>query len=116
MSSRESKEQGSSGRRGSESEGVEGSGGQPRQGSGRVERQGESEPKHHFEPGSSPSEQGEKEHRSPEVIARRQQGTAGAGTGQGGGSGTERSEEVAQGGDPGGEHTRHGRQGLTGDR
>lgn len=117
MSSRESTEQGKSGARGAEAERSEGAGQQPRQGSGRVEAAAEREPKHHFEPGSAPSEQGDRSNPSPEEIARNQQGFAGSGTGAGGsGAGGDRSEEVAQGGSPGEDHTRHGRERAPGDR
>lgn len=119
MSSRESTEQGASGRRGAEASKVEGTGQQPRQGSNRTEpRQAESEPKHHFEAGQAPSEQGDKSHPSPEVIARKQQGLAGSGGGHQGSRGAhgDRTEEIASGGEPQGDHTRHGRQELSGDR
>lgn len=119
MSNRESTTQGNSGQRGSEASQTEGDRGQPRQGANRVERpSGESEPKHHFEPGRAPSEQGEQEHPSPEVVARRQQGFAGTGTGASGSTGAhgDRSEEEAESGAPKGDHTRHGRQKTPGDR
>jgi hypothetical protein len=117
MGGNESREQGKSGQRGAESHGNEGSGGQVRQGSGRVEARSVDEPKHHFEEGHAPSEQGDQSSPSPEQIARNQQGFAGSGTGQSGSSaGGDRSEEQAQRGSPEGGHTRGGRQKLPGDR
>jgi hypothetical protein len=117
MSSRESTEQGRSGRRGAEAEKEEGTGKQPRQGSNRVEAAGDQEPKHTFEEGRAPSEQGDG-NPSPETIKRNQQGLAGGGTGQSGSHGSrgDRSEESAEAGSPREEHTRHGRQSTPGDR
>lgn len=116
MSSRESAEQGKSGRRGAEAPGNEGSGGQPRQGSQRVETRSDEEPKHSFMPGQAPSRQGDGDP-GPERIVQNQQGLAGSGTGrQGSHGGGDRSEERAQQGSPGEEHTRHGRQSAPGDR
>lgn len=118
MSNRESTEQGRSGRSGAEASQEGGRAGQPRQGAGRVEQpRGSDEPEHHFESGTAPSEQGEKDHPSPDVIARNQQGLAGSGRASGShGAHDDRSEEVAQGGEPSGDHTRHGRQSTPGDR
>lgn len=118
MSDRESTEQGASGRQGAEASQTEGEGRQPRQGSGRVEQpRTEGEPKHHFEPGHAPSEQGGQDHRSPEVIARNQQGLAGSGRASGShGARSDRSEELSASGEPQEEHSRHGRQETPGDR
>ena len=85
MSSRESTEQGRSGRRGAEASRTEGAGGQPRQGANRTEPYAaEEEQKHHFEPGQRPSEQGEEGSPSPDTVRRHQQGYSGTGTGQSG--------------------------------
>jgi hypothetical protein len=118
MSDRESTEQGASGRRGAQASQTEGEGRQPRQGSNRVEQpRGEEEPKHHFEGGRAPSEQGERDHRSPEVIAREQQGLAGRGGASGShGARNDQSEELSARGEPQEDHTRHGRQETPGDR
>jgi hypothetical protein len=118
MSSRESTTQGESGRRGSEAEQNEGAGRQPPQGSQRVEQpRGSDERKHTFDPGRAPSEQGESEHPSPEVIARHQQGLAGRGRASGSQPDrNDRSEERATRGEPADDHTRHGRQTTPGDR
>jgi hypothetical protein len=117
MGGNESREQGQSGQRGAESHGNEGSGGQVRQGSGRVEAPKVDEPKHHFEEGHAPSEQGDRSSPGPEQIAQNQQGFAGTGGGKSGSSaGSERSEEQAQRGAPSEGHTRAGRQNLSGDR
>jgi hypothetical protein len=96
MSSRESREQGESGRKGSEAEGTEGTGGQPRQGAGRVEARTQDEPRHHFESGRAPSEQGAKNSPGPEQIRQNQQGFLGTGTGkQGNHVRGDRSQESA---------------------
>jgi|GEM_PF-5682459 len=96
MSSTESREQGQSGRRGSEAEGNRGAAGQPPQGSDRVDKQAEKEPKHHFAEGHAPSEQGEQESPSPEQIKRGQQGLSGTGTGkQGSHAEGDRSQQEA---------------------
>lgn len=118
MSSKESTEQGRAGRSGAQAAQTGEPGGQPRQGSGRVEQpRGTDEPKHHFDSGEAPSEQGEQDHPSPHVIARNQQGHAGSGRASGShGAQDDRSEEVAHAGEPGGDHTRHGRQESPGDR
>jgi hypothetical protein len=81
--SRESNEQGRSGRKGADASRTAGQGKQPRQGSGRTEvyGAGEREEKHHFSPGHAPSEQGEMGHRSPDVIREHQRGMSGHGTG-----------------------------------
>src|SRR5690606_19392324 len=96
-----------------------GRGQQQPQGSGRVNQpRGEEGPKHTFQPGNAPSEQGEKDQRSAEVVARGQQGLGGAGN-RGSGSSraqSDRSEQEAQSGEPAGDHTRHGRQGTPGNR
>jgi hypothetical protein len=67
-----------------------------------------------FDPGQAPSDQGDKEHPSPHMIAQTQQGIRGQSPSRG-----ERSEEQAHDGEPQGQHTphaRHGRQHLPGDR
>lgn len=91
-----------------------GTGKQPRQGSNRTEttRQASAE-RTHFEPGEAPSEQGEKDHPSPHVIAQHQQG---AEPRSGSHAQGDRSEEAATRGQPRGTHARHGRQKLSGDR
>lgn len=118
--SKESTEQGKSGRRGAEAAQPNRQGDQPRQGAQRTEaRSAQSEePKHHFASGQAPSEQGEKGHPSPEVIKQHQQGLSGSGTGhQGaGGAHSDHSQETAVQGEPREEHTRSGRQDIPGDR
>jgi len=89
---------------------------QPSQASGRRSAEHEQPPtvRKGFEPGQAPSEQGERDHPSPHVIARHQQGIeprSGSHTAHG-----ERSEEEAQRGEPHGEHSRHGRQHVPGNR
>ena len=116
MSSRESTEQGRSGRSGSEASQEPGRGKQPRQTSERVEAAPlEDEPKHTFEPGRRPSEQGEIDNPGPERIAHDQSGFGGSGSG-GGQAGGDRSEEEAQRGSPRHDHTRQGRQSAPGNR
>jgi hypothetical protein len=118
--STESTEQGNSGKRGAEASRQAGSGDQPRQGDQRTEfyGTGDREEKHHFAPGHAPSEQGDNNTPGPEKIKEHQQGFGGAGGGHHGarGANTERSEEIASAGEPRGEHARHGRQHLDGDR
>lgn len=115
--SEEAKDQEWSGARGGPRAGrSEGTQPQPPQASGRRGAGHEQPPtvRKGFEPGRAPSEQGEKDHPSPHVIARHQQGIeprSGSHTAHG-----ERSEEEAQRGEPRGEHARHGRQHLPGDR
>lgn len=120
MSSKESTQQGESGKRGAEASRTDGAGSQPRQGDRRTEvyGAGEREPKHHFAPGHAPSEQGDDGTPGPEKIKELQQGFGGAGGGHHGarGADTERSEEIASAGEPHGEHARHGRHDLPGDR
>ena len=118
MSDRDSAEKGASGRRGAQASQADGEGRPPRQGANRVEQpRTEEEPKHHFERGRAPSEQGEQEHRSPEVIARNQQGLAGSGRASGShGARSDRSQERSVRGAPQEDHTRHGRQETPGDR
>lgn len=118
--SKESAEQGESGRRGSEASQQAGAGSQPRQGAQRTESQprGDSEPEHHFEAGRAPSEQGEQGSPSPETIREHQQGFRGTGAGhQGGGDAhSDRSQEASTQGPPREGHTRDGRQQTPGDR
>ena len=118
MSDRESTEQGASGRRGAEASRTESEGRQPRQGTNRVEQpRTEEEPKHRFEAGRAPSEQGEQDHPSPGVIAGDQQGLAGSGHASGShGARSDRSEERSVRGEPREAHTRHGRQETPGER
>lgn len=115
--SKEAQEQnmaGASGSRASQTPGVQA---QPEQGSNRspsARHDQEAEVRRSFEPGHAPSEQGEKEHPSPHVIAQHQQGMkprSGSHMGQ-----SDRSEEEAQRGEPEGEHSRHGRQNVSGNR
>jgi hypothetical protein len=89
--SRESNEQGRSGRKGAEASRTQGRGKQPRQGSDRTEvyGAGEREEKHHVSPGHAPSEQGEMGHRGPEVIREHQRGVSGHGTGHHGAKGAQ---------------------------
>lgn len=119
--SEEAKEQNASGQRGGPRQG----GPRPAvpdqvaQTSGRRSAQHESRPEERsgFAPGQAPSEQGEKDHPSPEMIARGQQGLRGQSPAHG--AHRERSEEDEQHGEPRGEHTRGARQGrqrLPGDR
>lgn len=112
--SKESTEQGRSGRNGAEAAQTEGAGGQPQQGSQRTELygSGDQEPKHHFAPGHPPSEQGDKSHPSPQAIKENQQGLAGSGTGHHGAgqANTDQTEEIATRGEQGGGDVRHGRQ------
>jgi hypothetical protein len=119
--SRESNEQGRSGRKGADASRTEGRGKQPRQGSDRTEvyGAGKRERDHHFEPGHAPSEQGEMDHRSPEVIKEHQQGlSSGHGAGHHGArdARSDRTQEAAARGEPRSEQVRHGRQHLPGDR
>lgn len=118
--SEEAKEQGMAGNRGAQAEQTPGMQAQPEQGSNRspAARHNQApEVRKGYEPGQAPSEQGEKEHPSPHVIARNQQGIeprSGAG-----GAHSDRSEEEAQRGEPAGEHEasgRHGRQSVSGER
>lgn len=121
MSSRESTEQGNSGKRGAEASHDGGTGGQPRQGDRRTEfygADGDQEPKHQFAPGHAPSEQGDNDTPTASQVVEHQQGFGGAGGGHQGarGAGTDDSEEVASTGEPRGGHARHGRHDLPGDR
>jgi hypothetical protein len=114
--SEEAKRQGMSGNAGAQAERTEGTGKQPAQASNRRSAQHEELPEERksFAPGQAPSEQGDKSHPSPEQIKQNQQGIgrqSGSHAGQG-----DRSEELAQGGEPRGEHARHGRQNLPGGR
>jgi hypothetical protein len=117
--SEEAKRQGMAGDRGSESEQMSGRGDQPEQGSNRspaARHTQDPEVRKSFEPGHAPSEQGEKGHPSPHVIAQHQQG---AEPRSGSHVQGDRSEEEAQRGEPQGEHgaaSRHGRQNIPGDR
>ena len=115
--SQEAQSQGMAGTRGAEASGTPGVQAQPEQGSNRspaARHNQEPEVRKGFAPGQAPSEQGEKDHPSPHVIAQHQQGTEPR-SGSHGVRG-DRSEEEAQRGGPGGEHTRHGRQGTPGTR
>lgn len=112
--SEEAKQQSMAGDRGAEAEG-----GEPQQQPPQISnRRG---PEHRTPPqvrkgfpeGEAPSEQGEKGSRSPEMIARNQQGI---GARSGKSAGGDRSEEEAVAGEPTGEHTRGGRQSIPGDR
>ena len=113
MSSRESTEQGDSGKKGAQASQTPGAGDQPRQGSNRTEfyGTGDQETKHRFAPGQAPSEQGNQENPGPERIKQNQQGFSGSGTGQSGSTPAhaDRSQESATHGEPRGEETRHGR-------
>jgi hypothetical protein len=118
--STESTEQGNSGKRGAEASREGDTGDQPRQGDRRTEfyGTGDREQKHHFAPGHAPSEQGDNGTPNPQKIKEHQQGFGGAGGGHHGARGaqTERGEEITSSGEPQGEHARHGRQHLPGDR
>lgn len=113
--SEEAKQQGMSGDRGTQaSQKPDHRPGQPAQASGRRPAEHEQEPevRRNFPPGHAPSEQGSKEHPSPHVIAEHQQGKeprSGSRTAHG-----NRSEEIAQRGEPEEEHARHGRQHVPG--
>jgi hypothetical protein len=88
--------------------------GQVRQGSQRAETKTERKTAGGFEPGHAPSEQGHQGKPKPEEIARHQAGmkaSAGHRTAHG-----QRNEESAQAGEPESEHTRGGRQEVSGDR
>lgn len=117
--SEEAQRQGMAGGRGAESEQMSGGGSQPEQGSNRspaARHTQEPEVRKSFEPGHAPSEQGEKGHPSPHVIAQHQQG---AEPRSGSHMQGDRSEEEAQRGEPKGEHTVHsrdGRQSVPGNR
>lgn len=115
----EAREQGMSGAQGGSRAERSGAGDGERtpQGSGRVENRGGERPgegQTGFAAGHAPSEQGESGHPSPHVIARGQQGI-GARSGNRPAHG-DRGEEEAQRGEPRGEHARHGRQSVSGDR
>ena len=111
--SKESTEQGQSGRQGAQASQTPGAGKQPRQGSNRTEvyGAGEQETQHHFAPGHAPSEQGEQGSPSPEKIKEHQQGLAGSGTGHhgAGAANTDVSEQTATSGEQRGGDVRHGR-------
>ncbi|HEX2091091.1 MAG TPA: hypothetical protein VHG28_01770 [Longimicrobiaceae bacterium] len=117
--SREAKEQGMSGTRGGAraAQDPDPTPGQPAQASGRRGAQHEQPPEErkNFAPGQAPSEQGEKDHPSPHVIAQHQQGIEGR-SGSSGGAHGNRAEEESQHGEPRGGHARHGREHLPGDR
>lgn len=118
--SKEAQEQGMAGASGAQASHSGGVGAQPEQGSNRspaARNNQEPEARKGFEPGHAPSEQGEKGHPSPHVIAQHQQGIEPRSGNHA--TGTDRSEEEAQRGGPDGEHTehsRHGRQHVGGDR
>jgi hypothetical protein len=119
----EAKEQNASGQRGGpRSEGQRSDADhQVPQTSGRRGAQHEENPEErkHFEAGQAPSEQGEKDHPSPHVIAQGQGQQGVRGQSPSHGAHREQSEEEAQGGSPQGTHTRsaqHGRQQMPGDR
>lgn len=114
----EAKEQGMSGARGGPGAAREPDPrpGQPAQASGRrgARHEQAGEARKGFPAGQAPSEQGEKDHPSPHVIAEHQQGVepqSAAHTAHG-----KRTEEEAQRGEPAEEHTRDGRQSVPGDR
>jgi hypothetical protein len=115
--SEEAQQQGMSGNRGAQAEQSEGAQGQPAQASNRRPSEHEQSPEQrkHFPEGHAPSEQGEKDHPSPHVIAQHQQGI-GRQSGSHAGSQGDRSEEAALEGEPRGEHARHGRQDAPGSR
>lgn len=108
--SREAQEQGLAGSRSARTPEQDS---QPAQASGRSGGGHRQEPeiRRSFPEGQAPSEQGEKEHPSPHVIARQQQGI---GSQSGSRAGGTDSEEQAQRGEPSGEHARHGRQKVPG--
>ena len=117
---KDSREQGTSGQSGPQAERMEGAGRQNPQGSDRApaqrhQHQGEDQ-RHDFEPGQAPSEQGEKDHPSPHVIAQHQQGMASRPRAGNTPADGDRSEQRAQSGEPREEHTRGGRQDVAGDR
>ena len=110
----EAKEQRMSGHQGGPNASQQGGGdGQAPQGSQRVENQTEPRMRKGFEAGQAPSEQGRGSPK-PDTIAEHQQGI-GARSGSTAGR-TDDSEEQASRGEPGGEHARHGRHDLSGDR
>lgn len=115
--SKEAQEQSMAGGQGAQASGSRGAESQPEQGSDRgpaARHTQEPERRKGFEPGHAPSEQGEKGHPSPHVIAQHQQGIEPRSGNHAGGP--DRSEEAAQSGEPAGEHTLHGRQSVGGDR
>lgn len=115
--SKEADEQGMTGRRGAEEAQVQRTREQPEQGSNRSPAGGhqpEPERTKHFDAGHAPSEQGEKEHRSPQVVKEHQMGAhprSGSHSAHG-----ERTEEESQRGEPDTTHTRQGRQTAPGHR
>lgn len=115
--SEEAKQQGISGNSGARAAQSEGTQAQPSQASNRRGAQHEQSPEQrkHFPEGHAPSEQGDQDHPSPHVIAQHQQGIGRQG-GSHAGSAGDRSEEIAQQGEPRGEHARHGRQQTPGSR
>ena len=116
--SEEAREQGMSGNQGPQAGQMEGTGRQPPQGSDRApaaRHQQPAEERKHFAPGHAPSEQGEKDHPSPDVIAQHQQGL-GRQSGSHAGSVGDRSQEEATSGEPRAGHTRDGRTETPGDR
>lgn len=115
--SEEAKQQAISGVRGAEQEQAEGVEKQPRQGSTRApasRHEQAPEVRKHFAEGRAPSDQGERDHRSAEVVKSHQQGAAprsGSHSAHG-----ERVEEESQRGEPAAEHTREGRRRAPGHR
>jgi hypothetical protein len=116
--SEEAQRQGESGGRGAEAARSAGAGRQNPQTSERPnsERMQHAAERKHFEPGHAPSEQGEKDHPSPEVIARHQQGAEPRSGNPSAVSGDE-TQQRAIGGEPRGERTADdGRQRVPGSR
>ena len=116
----DSREQGMSGTSGAQAGQTPGVGRQPPQGSDRApdrrhQHQGEDE-RIHFEAGHAPSEQGEKDHPSPHVIAQHQQGMASRARAGNTSAQGDRTEEMSQAGEPREEHPRSGRHDVPGDR
>lgn len=109
--SKEAQEQAMSGSAGARASQTEGTGRQPEQTSNRrgAEHERAPEERQQFDAGQAPSEQGEKDHPSPHVIAQHQQGI-GRQSGSHAGKVGDRSQERAMSGEPRGEHTRQGRQ------
>jgi hypothetical protein len=115
--SQEAALQAESGRRGAEQRRTGASDEQPPQASQRAPAARHQQPPEatkHFAEGHAPSEQGEKDHPSPEVVKRHQQGAeprSGSHSAKG-----ERVEEESQRGEPDHGHTREGRQHTPGHR
>jgi len=115
--SEEAKRQGMSGDRGHQAGRTDGSGHQPPQASDRAPgaaHQQEPGRRPSFEPGHAPSEPRDRGHPGPEQIARHQQGIGRQSGSRG--AHTERSEQQASSCAPAGEHVRHGRRSVSGDR